>query len=121
MIRNCPITIQDIEIAEKVYGKSVGALKNKTVRVKPDPVVTNYVAVPPDITNNNKYVTLSCDIMYVQQILFFITVSCNLHFMTIENIPNRKAQTLIACCDNVFNLYNSHGFVIENFFNGYGV
>jgi hypothetical protein len=72
------------------------------------------VAVPPDIINNNKYVTLSCDIMYVQQILFFITVSHNLHFMTIENIPNRKAQTLIACCDNVFNLYNSRGFVIEN-------
>ena len=51
--------------------------------------------------------------MYVQQILFFITISRNFHFTTIENIQNRKAQTLIACCDNVFNLYNSHGFVID--------
>ena len=53
MIRNCPITVKDIDIAEKVYGKSVGALKGKTVRFKPIPVVKDYVEVPPDIIKKN--------------------------------------------------------------------
>lgn len=32
LIMNCPVTIEDINIAEKVYGKSIAVIKGKTVR-----------------------------------------------------------------------------------------
>ena len=32
MIGNNPVTVEDINIAEKVYGKDIGALKGKTTR-----------------------------------------------------------------------------------------
>jgi hypothetical protein len=39
MLKNIPITIDAINIAEKIFGLDVGALKGKTMRQKPAPVV----------------------------------------------------------------------------------
>jgi hypothetical protein len=38
-IKNIPITVDDINIAEKVFGPDIGALKGKTTRQKPALVV----------------------------------------------------------------------------------
>ena len=46
MINNCPVTIEDVIRSEKINGPSVHALKGKTIRTKPIPVVTDHVAVP---------------------------------------------------------------------------
>jgi hypothetical protein len=35
LINNCPITIEDIKIAEDIYGPDIAVLKRKTVRKKP--------------------------------------------------------------------------------------
>ena len=31
-IKNCPVTVEDINIAEKIYGPDIGTLKGKSVR-----------------------------------------------------------------------------------------
>jgi hypothetical protein len=36
-IANCPVTINDIDLAEKIYGKDVACFKGKTTRQKPTP------------------------------------------------------------------------------------
>ena len=51
MIKNCPITIEDVSRAEKINSLSVQVLKGKTIRRKPIPVVvSDYVAVPHAIS-----------------------------------------------------------------------
>ena len=42
-IKNCPITLQDIKIAEQIFGKNINTLKGKTVRNKPIPVIQDYI------------------------------------------------------------------------------
>ena len=46
IINNCPVTLQDIEIAEDIWGKDIGALKGKTVREKPIQVKENFIPIP---------------------------------------------------------------------------
>jgi hypothetical protein len=44
-IKYCPVTIQDIAFATKIWGKNIAALKGKTTRSKTHPVARDYVKV----------------------------------------------------------------------------
>ena len=70
LILNCPVTLDDIERASKIYGANIAALKGKTVRTKSDPVISDYIAVPEDVLQANRNVTFSADIMFVNKIPF---------------------------------------------------
>jgi hypothetical protein len=37
-IKDCPVTVDHVDTALKIWGKNVAALKGKTTRTKPDPV-----------------------------------------------------------------------------------
>jgi hypothetical protein len=71
LLLNVTVTAQDIVNAEKIFGKELGALQGKTIRGKPNPVVTDYINVPPDIFKIHQNITLAVDIMFVGGIAFF--------------------------------------------------
>ena len=107
---NCPVTIEDVMRAEKINGPSVQALKGKTIRTKPSLVVSDYVAVPHAIFEENRNVTLSVDVMFVNRIPFITSISRNLKFTTSETLHNRMTSQLVQCVKNVKALYTKRGF-----------
>ena len=42
LILNCPVTTSDVARADKIYGQDIHALKGKTTRTKPKPVVIDF-------------------------------------------------------------------------------
>ena len=93
LILNCPVTVSDVARADKIYGKEIHALKGKTTRSKPKQVVTDYMELPKSILKNNKNITLSIEIMFVNKIPFVTTISRHVKFTTVEVIQKRtKAQ-----------------------------
>ena len=46
MIVNCPVTFDDVKNAKLIFGPDITSLKVKSVRRKPDRVVTGYVDIP---------------------------------------------------------------------------
>jgi hypothetical protein len=58
-IKDCPVTIQDIDVTEKIWGKNIAALKGKTTRRKTHPVAREYVKVPKELLKLNKEVFLT--------------------------------------------------------------
>ena len=112
MLNKCPVTIGDIKIAEKIFGPDIAVLKGKTTRKRPEPVVTDYIKIPKEILDIHKEVVLAGDLCFIQKIPFFITISRNIKFTTVEHLDNRKATTILGAVDNVSQLYNSKEFVV---------
>jgi Reverse transcriptase (RNA-dependent DNA polymerase) len=112
LLPNCPVTKRDIMIAEDIFGPDVGSLKGKTVRRPPHKVITDqlYTPLPPSIKDHYKDVTLCADLMYVNGIPFFITITRHIRFGTIEAIPNRKQATLLKAIHHVAAIYQRAGF-----------
>jgi hypothetical protein len=61
-IKDCPVTVTDIDIAFKIWGKDITMLKGKMVKKKPLPVVKDLVKVPKEFIKLHKDVTLTMDI-----------------------------------------------------------
>ena len=59
LIANCPITSKDISNAQTIFGPDLASSRGKTVRQAPEPVVTDYVAVPRTLTGLPQLSTLA--------------------------------------------------------------
>ena len=114
LILNCPMTLDDIERASKIYGSNIAALKGKTVRTNSETVISDYIAVPEDVLQANRNVTFSADIMFVNKILFFKTVSREIKFTTVEGIEARTIKQLADSTNKVRALYSARGFKLTN-------
>eukprot|EP00957_Ditylum_brightwellii_P171120 13026295-Ditylum_brightwellii.AAC.1 len=62
LIKNCPITAEDVRNADIIFGKDLGSIKGKNTRKTPEPVVHNYIHVPPELLELHHDVILSMDI-----------------------------------------------------------
>ncbi|MGL6132320.1 MAG: hypothetical protein ACRCZ9_11980, partial [Fusobacteriaceae bacterium] len=111
-IKNCPVSMEDAEVAKKVWGQNVASLKGKTTRKTPTHVNTDIVAVPAMIRDLHRNVTLAVDIFYINNIPFMMTLSRNLCFTTVTHLNNRKTETIYKAFAGIFKYYLQRGFQI---------
>ena len=57
-IKNCPVTVEDIEIGEKIFGPDVSTLKVRTTRKRPKLVVDDFIEIPRELIDNNQELIL---------------------------------------------------------------
>jgi hypothetical protein len=65
-IRNCPVTMEDVNIAERIFGTDMLSPKGKSARRKSTPVREDTVKIPEELVANNCEIELCIDIMYVR-------------------------------------------------------
>ena len=111
-IANNPVTVEDINSAECIFGPDIGSIKGKTTRTKSTPVVRDYIEIPTTLIATHKSVALCMDTMTINGLSFLTTVSKNIKYRTIEWLPNKTGTSYRSVLDNVFRLYNKAGFTI---------
>ena len=96
MIPNCAVTKSDILRAEDAFGKIIGVLQGKTTRKKMPCMTTAYEDLPTGTLERHGQVTPETNMMYINEVPFVVTTSCNIHFCTAELIKNEKVATIAA-------------------------
>jgi hypothetical protein len=111
-IKDCPVTIEDADVALKIWGKNIAALKGKTTRCKPIPVVRDFVKVPHEVLNLHKEVFLTADNFFVNRIPFFLTLSRKICFTAINHLGNRTVPEMLRAFKAIYQYYLHCGFCI---------
>jgi hypothetical protein len=81
-IKNNPVTTEDVDIAEKIFGPDVAILKGKMTCHAPIPVIEDRIEIPTELITTQYSVTLCLDGMKVNDISFLTTISKNLMYQT---------------------------------------
>jgi hypothetical protein len=66
-IQNCPVTVEDINISEKIFGPDISSLKGKLVRGKPKPVRQDLIEIPKELIRKHHNIELCMDTIYVNE------------------------------------------------------
>jgi hypothetical protein len=112
-IKDCPVTVQDIDVARKIWGKNIAALKGKTTRSKSIPVARDYVKVPMELMNLHKEVFLTTYIFFVNNIPFFLTLSRKICFTAVNHLADRTVPHIFKAFKEMYQFYLQRGFLIK--------
>jgi hypothetical protein len=113
-LTSCPITRQDAINAHAIFGRDIGSIKGKTTRrqLKGILCAVDNNNTPKSIMEHYWDLTLCVDIMFVNKIPFFMSISCNIRFITPEVLDNRKQPTLTKALQRIHGIYSKQGFRI---------
>ena len=113
LIANCAITSHDVSNARTIFGPDLASIRWKTVRRAPEPVVTDYVAVPRTLIEANKVITLTADVFFVDGTAFLLMVARRIQFVTMEHGPVRTATSLSKHLKRLLEVYGHAGFAVR--------
>jgi hypothetical protein len=111
-IKDCPVTVQYINVALKILGKNITALKGKTTRRKTIPVARDYVKVPLELMKLHKEVFMTTDILFVNKNPFFLTLIRNITFTAVNHLADRTAKQIFKAFKEIYQYYLQRGFHI---------
>jgi hypothetical protein len=112
-IRNMQVTLEDVDLAENIFGPDIGALKGKTVRQQPAPVLHDYIEIPPELIEKQQDVLLCIDGLDINDVKFLTTISRNIMYRTTQDVEAQTTQAYRSALDVVFRIYNQGGFGIR--------
>ena len=78
--------------------------------------MSDYVEIPKQKKEKMKTVKLTVDIMFVNKILFVISLGKNMKSTTIENVVDRKAATLLKALRSIKSVYTNTNIFIKTLF-----
>ena len=108
------MTIEDANIAEKIFGPDIAALKGKTVRKAPIRVKEDYVEIPPKLKVKHRNLVLCMDIMLVNGMPMLTSIYHSIHFLSLVPLINRMAPELYSCLNTIFHHYNDGGYSVKH-------
>eukprot|EP00956_Cyclotella_meneghiniana_P035517 scaffold115573_cov38-Cyclotella_meneghiniana.AAC.1 len=112
-VRNWPFTAKDLANGDLIFGPDRGAMRGKTTRKKPSKVRPQLVSIPQQLFERIREVVLAADVMFVDGLPFFVTLSRGIKLFTIEYLPSRTAEQLISNLNKVVKLYRRGGYVVR--------
>jgi hypothetical protein len=111
-LKDCPVTVQYIDVARNIWGKNIAALKGKTTRSKSIPVARDYVKVPSELMKLHKEVFLTTDIFFVNKIPFFLKLSCKICFTAVHHLEDCTVPQIFKAFKEMYQYYLQRGFHI---------
>ena len=113
MAQNTPVTLEDIQLAEKIFGKDVATLKGKSVKPHPPVVMKeDVIELPPELIHIGRKVDLAIDVVFIHDECFLNSIDRTIKFPALVPLETRAkgkdydAKVLFGGLDRIPQHYN---------------
>jgi hypothetical protein len=106
------VTVQDINVALKICGNNIAALKGKTTLSKMIMVARDYVKVPLELMKLHKDVFMTTAIFFVNKNPFFLMLSRKITFTAVHHLTDRMVPEIFKAFKEIYQYYLQRGFHI---------
>ena len=111
-IRNCDITVDDVNRAIYIFGEQVPLLQGKMTRSTPKTTQIHPLPLPLEILQHNNSLRMAMDIFFVNKLPFLLTKSRNVNFLSVQPLRTRTLSEIVSGLKAVKHKYLSRGFEI---------
>ena len=111
-IKNYKATPDHAEIAHDIWVESEDYIKGSRVQSKSKHVDGFKLKVPTEYLKLGKKVYLTCDVLFVNKIPFFITLSRKIDSIATAHLKDRKIKTIFLAFFAVYKFYLRRGYRI---------
>jgi hypothetical protein len=109
-IKDCPVTVQDVDVTIIIWAKNIAALKRNATWSNMNTVARDYVKVSMELLKLHKEVFLTTDIFFVNKITFFLTLSRKIFFTAVNNLVDRTVPQMFKAFKEIFIYYLQRWF-----------
>jgi len=110
LIKNCPITEEALQHAEAIYGPDSSTLKGKSTKPTPRKTFEDFIAIPPELLENNTEIVLCIDHMHINKSTFLTTIDETVKFRQCIPMENTTTDTVFKALDKILRKYNKANF-----------
>ena len=111
-IKDCPVTVKDVDVTLKIWFNNIVALKGNTTWSKPKTVARDSVKIPVDLLRPHKEVFLMVDIFFGNKIPLFLTLIRKICFSAVNHLAYRTVPQIFAAFKEIYQYYLHRGFFI---------
>ena len=72
--------------------------------------------MPSELLKRHPGVTITMDILFINNMPFLLSMSHGLKFMMVESLPNRQVKTIKEKVRTICTLYQGCGFVVHSIY-----
>ena len=101
LISDFPVILDDVTVANTIYGPNLHSIKGKKMRIKLMTVAMDYIYVPPEIIREHGDIMVAMDVMYINK-----TTSWRIRFISAEYVNDRSKGMLMELSKKIINLYS---------------
>jgi hypothetical protein len=112
-IKSCPVTAEDLQNAEDIYGMDIHHLRGTTTRRTPRRIQTSKIWIPREIKNRHQDLTWCIDVLHVNGIPFLSGIVLDLRYRSVVPLPNRSAQSFFDAIKVVHREVTNAGYSIK--------
>jgi hypothetical protein len=114
LIRDNPVTTNDVDLAEQIFGPDIGTVKGKTTRRKPLPINNQHIHIPDELISVHADITLAIDGLTINSLKFLSTILRNIYYRTVHYMPITEAKNYQTTLREVCGVYRRGGFQVTD-------
>ena len=106
LFKNCPVTIQDVNLVEKIFGPDELTLKRRSTKPSPIQTVDNSIKTPEECLRGNEALELEIELIFIDQVILMTSIDRTIKYWSVVPLDSQKKEKLYRGLDVILQMYN---------------